>query len=86
MLQAGQIVGDRFRVLGVTARGGMSAIYQGTDIETGHPVAIKVLTAFSDQALARFKREGEVLGTLSHPNIVRILGVGVLPQGPHYIV
>ncbi|PRP96476.1 serine/threonine-protein kinase [Enhygromyxa salina] len=69
-------------------RGGMGEVYRGRDRETDTPVAIKVLRADriarADEAarvgvlLERFKREGEILRELAHPNIVQMLAVDVV--------
>jgi serine/threonine protein kinase/tetratricopeptide (TPR) repeat protein len=70
-------------------RGGMGEVYRGTDIQTGQPVAIKVLkpglTAQNPQVVERFVREGEALRQLNHPNIVQILATAE-ENGQHYLV
>jgi serine/threonine-protein kinase len=64
-------------------RGGMGAVYlarrEGGSPELPERAAVKVLAPqlHSDSGfLARFQREIEVLGKLSHPNIVRLLEAG----------
>jgi eukaryotic-like serine/threonine-protein kinase len=60
-------------------RGGMGAVYEGTNVETDELAAVKVLSA----ALAtepdfrqRFAVEIETLRKLYHPNIVQLFGFG----------
>ena len=60
-------------------RGGMGTVYEGVNLETGEPAAVKLLSA----ALAhepdfrhRFQAEIETLRKLNHPNIVRLFGFG----------
>ena len=50
--------------------------------------AIKFLTfAFGGaEAEARFRREGNVLARLAHPNIARLLDAGLTPSGQPYLV
>src|SRR5262245_32263078 len=75
-----QRIGNRFEVLNFLSQGGMGAVYRGKDTQTGELVAIKVLKSDVVQndpgILARFEREGELLRTLNHPNIVKLLATG----------
>src|ERR1700756_894120 len=60
-------------------RGGMGRVYLGHDEPGQHQVAIKVLSAELAQEpgfLQRFEREIELLGRLSHPNIVKFYDAG----------
>jgi hypothetical protein len=74
---ASESTGKRFVEEALIATGGMGEVYLGRDIETGQPVAIKrlkpELVAQNPEAINRFMREGEVLGRLNHPNIVKVL-------------
>ncbi len=70
-------------------RGGMGAVYQGTDPALDRPVAIKILPAelsclagFAD----RFRREAWALAQLKHPHIVQIYQFGTTPGGHLYFV
>jgi predicted ATPase/tRNA A-37 threonylcarbamoyl transferase component Bud32 len=67
----------RFERRQLIARGGMGAVYQGYDHDTGLVVAIKELelSPAVDQSvlLGRFRREAEILRRLNHPNIVQML-------------
>ena len=71
-------------------RGGMGAVYQGTQKSLDRPVAIKILSATldeSDQGFAeRFKNEARALGKLTHPGIVSVYDFGTTANGLHYIV
>jgi tRNA A-37 threonylcarbamoyl transferase component Bud32 len=70
-------------------RGGQAVVYLAVQKNTGRKVAIKVMRpeALADErALARFKREVQVLAALEHPNIVGILDTGVAADGAHFIV
>lgn len=50
--------------------------------------AIKCLTfaVAGSEAEARFRREGDVLARLTHPNIARLFDAGVSPSGQPYLV
>ena len=56
------------------AAGGMGEVYKGHTVQTGDPVAIKVLHpeyAKNDAALGLFRREASALHNLHHEAIVR---------------
>jgi len=82
-----QQVGD-YEILGELGRGGMGTVYKAKHKLLKQTVAIKVLSqAMLDdtQAVGRFKREMQLIGGLSHPNIVRALNAGETPDGIHYL-
>ncbi len=60
-------------------RGGMGAVLEGVNSETGEAAAVKVLNphlADDEGFCQRFELEIETLKKLKHPNIVRMLGYG----------
>jgi serine/threonine protein kinase len=68
-------LGDRYRLRGEVARGGMGRVYRADDLVRGGEVAIKVLRPELAAALGhdRFLREIRILGRLHHPNILPLL-------------
>ena len=72
----------RYRLERELGRGGMGIVYLGVDPRIGRQVAIKTLdmawlpSEESEEFKARFFREAEAAGRLSHPNIVTIYDVG----------
>jgi tetratricopeptide (TPR) repeat protein len=63
----------RYEILGDPKAGGMGVVYRAWDRELGREVAIKVLLETpeaKDQSIARLKREAQLAGRLTHPNIV----------------
>ena len=84
----GIILDNRYKILEKIGIGGMADVYKGEDGLLGRPVAIKILHqnfAGDEEFVARFKREAQAAGKLSHPNIVSMYDVGY-DQGYHYIV
>lgn len=72
------------------ARGGMGAIYKGTQKSLRREVAIKVLPheikARDAQFKERFQQEAQAMARLSHPNIVAVFDAGETTQGLLYFV
>jgi serine/threonine protein kinase len=68
-------LGDRYRLHGEVARGGMARVYRADDLVRGGEVAIKVLRPELAAALGhgRFLREIRILARLHHPNILPLL-------------
>jgi serine/threonine-protein kinase len=68
-------------------QGGFGAVFLGEQ-KSGPNVAVKVLDASharDEDAVERFKREGETAQRLEHPNIVRVLDIGS-SRSRHYLV
>lgn len=72
----------RYEILNELGRGSMGTVFLGRDPKINREVAIKTLkyaevdAADVAQVKARFFREAEAAGKLSHPNIVSIYDVG----------
>ncbi len=82
-------IDGKYRLDHLIGRGGMGAVYRGTDVRLGRVVAIKVLTGalFGDQAaLRRFEREAQASARLSHLNIVTVFDYGSLGTDGAYLV
>lgn len=85
----GRLLHDRYRILGVIAKGGMGMVYDAIHIGLRRRVAIKTLRgqyAQSKTAIARFHNEAAVAGRFGHPNIVEVYDLGVLDDGTPYLV
>jgi len=87
------IVGRSFgayRVVSEIARGGMGAVYlaERADGEFERRAALKVIKRGmdTDLVLKRFRAERQILATLEHPNIARLLDGGSTDDGRPYFV
>ena len=85
--------GERFhnwRIDRRLARGGLATVYlaQRDDGEFVQQAAFKVLRRGLDteDVVARFRAERQILSSLEHPSIARILDGGALPDGRPYLV
>jgi non-specific serine/threonine protein kinase/serine/threonine-protein kinase len=79
-----------YRILREVGRGGMGAVYlaERVDGEFRHQVALKVVRrSAADRDLERrFRVERQVLASLEHPHIARLLDGGVADTGEPYFV
>ncbi len=80
----------RFRIERELGRGGMGSVYLGArnDGAFEQRVAIKVLRrgVDTDDVLARFRRERQILASFDHPHIARLLDGGATGDGRPFLV
>ena len=70
-------------------QGGMGKVYRATWRGCDVPVAVKLLRRplrGHGTAAARFRADAALLARLRHPGIVAVHGVGLLPDGGHFLV
>lgn len=74
------VLGGRFVVEREVGRGGVGVVYRAIDTASNRPVALKVIDidGIETNEEARFTREGRILASLSHPNIVQVVAFGEL--------
>jgi serine/threonine protein kinase len=81
---------DHYEILRELGRGGMGSVYLAlrTDDVYRKPVALKVVRpeAGTQEVIQRFRREREILASLDHPNLARLLDGGTTPGGLPYFV
>lgn len=89
MAHKGLVLG-KYEILDEVGRGGMGVVYRARDVRIDRTVAIKELlinpslAKAADEIIARFHREAQTAGGLSHPNVVTIHDFGA-DGGNHYI-
>ncbi len=77
----------RYQPLKMHAKGGLGAVYRAKDTELSRIVALKtILPSHSDNSnsRSRFVFEAEVTGSLEHPGIVPVYGLGKTGNGQPY--
>lgn len=78
---------DNFYLIERIGSGGMSEVFLGINPKSREKRAFKVLgkcASLSPSAYARFLREIDIVRSLSHPGIIRILDNGVLEECYYY--
>lgn len=91
--QESKIVGRQFgayKIIREIGRGGMGAVYlaERADGEFAQRAAVKIIKRGMDTeaVLRRFRREREILASLEHPNIARMLDGGTTDDGLPFFV
>ncbi|HWZ42109.1 MAG TPA: tetratricopeptide repeat protein [Candidatus Saccharimonadales bacterium] len=78
-LQAGEIIADRYRIIGLLGRGGMGEVYEAEDRELGEHIALKVIrqeTSLQGDLMDRLRREVQLARRVTHPNVCRVFDLG----------
>jgi serine/threonine protein kinase len=86
--RVGSVVAGRFRLDAVLGAGGMGAVFDGIDAQTGQRVAVKLLHdrfADNDQHIVRFLHEARVMRRIAHTGIPVVLDAGRDERGRAYI-
>ena len=89
MLQPGQIILDKYRIVRLIGQGGMGEVYEGENVSIRRRVAIKVLlgeAAMNADIVQRFEREAQAAGRIGNDHILEVLDLGVLPTGDRFMV
>lgn len=81
---------NQYTIKELIGHGGMGSVFLAKRADGAYekPVALKVLRRGMDTPsnVARFKRERNILASLNHPNIARLLDGGVTESGLPYLV
>jgi eukaryotic-like serine/threonine-protein kinase len=89
VLEPGQIIEGKYRIIRLVGEGGMGAVYEGENVRIHRKVAIKVLhagVAEKADVVQRFEREAQAAGRIGSDHIVEVLDLGNLPSGDRFMV
>src|SRR3954471_2780528 len=84
----GQVVGGKWRIIGLLGRGGMGAVYEAQNVSIGKRVALKFIDrefANQPEIASRFQRDAEAASLVESAHIVDVFDTGT-EQGVPYIV
>lgn len=90
--EPGSVLQDRYEIEAPIGQGGMGAVYRARDRVTGNVVAVKQLrpdagAGFENQEmLARFEGEWQLLRTLNHPRIPKMLDAFRIEECGYYVM
>src|ERR1700738_3937385 len=78
----GQLIGG-YQILSRIGAGGMGDVYLAEDLQFHRKVALKLVRAVmsTDEIVARFRHEEQILASLNDPNIAHLYGGGVTANG-----
>ena len=85
--EPGEVLAERYRIIGLIGRGGMGEVYRADDLKLGQPVALKFLPerlTHDVSFVQRFYAEVRHARQVSHPNVCRVYDVGEI-GGRHYL-
>ena len=85
----GAIVDGRYQIEERVGAGGMGTVYRATQLNVRRDVAIKIVNAIALQnpeTVRRFENEAHIISQLRHPNTLKLIDFGKLPDGRPYLI
>ncbi len=89
MLEQGQVIEGKYRIVDMIGIGGMGSVFEGENTRINRKVAIKVLhanAATNKNAVERFEREAKAAGQIGSDHILEVIDLGKLESGEHFMV
>jgi WD40 repeat protein len=78
-----------YQVVREIARGGMGVVYEARHTETGAAYALKTILVetggIDPEEIERFRREGEAMARLQHPNVARVYAADFSGRTPYLV-
>ncbi len=85
-MNAGDLVGGKYRLTQRLGAGAMGTVWAAVNERTGRKVALKLILHPTDDLRYRLLREARACGSLEHRNIVEIYDVGETTSGDPFLV
>jgi branched-chain amino acid transport system substrate-binding protein len=86
MLNTGEMLNNRYRIVKLLGHGGFGAVYRAWDVNLSGPCAIKENFETSPAAQSQFAREASILYNLRHPNLPKVTDHFSIPGQGQYLV
>src|SRR5204863_2877946 len=84
----GQVIADRYHVIGKLGEGGMGQVYLAEHVKMGRRSALKVMNPAmvkDADAISRFNREAANASHINHPNVADVYDFGETLDGIIYL-
>jgi serine/threonine protein kinase len=85
-LSPGQILNGRYRIVKVLGQGGFGTVYRAWDVGLNTPWALKENLKLSLDVTRQFEREAQILASLSHRNLPRVIDHFLISGQGQYLV
>jgi serine/threonine protein kinase len=76
MPSIGDVLDDRYQLVRLLGRGGMSDVYQALDQRSSNAVALKIVRSGDPEMARRLAQEARALERLVHPGLITLLETG----------
>ena len=89
VLEAGKLVGDRYRIVRLMGEGGMGRVYEVEHTFLGRRCALKLLrkdALAQPENVQRFQQEAMAATKIGHASIVEVIDFATLPDGQVFMV
>jgi eukaryotic-like serine/threonine-protein kinase len=89
MPHPGQQITSTIRLVGLLGQGGMGSVWVAVHQALGTEVAVKFIAPWcldDEQAVARFRREAQMIARVKSPHVAAVFDYGIMPDGQPYIV
>jgi serine/threonine protein kinase len=88
VLEPGQTILEKFRIIELIGRGGMGSVYRVEHLLVNRMYALKCLskTQTNDAGWRRFQNEAKAAHMLDHSNLIRVYEFGLLPGGQPFFL
>lgn len=77
---------NRYRIINKLGQGGMGAVYLAYDTALEHEVAVKLNRNPSPESTDQFLKEAQLLATLKHPNLPRVIDYFIIDQNQFLVM
>ena len=81
MTRIGDLLIDKYRIVGKLGKGGMGDVYEALHEQLGKRTAVKFLRkelSNNQHAMTRFQREARAASATGHPSIVDIYDISIV--------
>src|SRR5689334_12571667 len=85
-LEAGSLLGKRYRLTRRLGEGSMGIVWAAINEETSGEVAIKVILKSNEKLKKRLQREGRACIALRHPNLIEVYDSDTTEDGDPFLV